>query len=103
MSKYILTRETVQDLSQIWNYTFDEWSEAQADRYYQMLLDNCADLATFPNFGKDYSKIYPSLFGFLVLKHVIFYRVLTKNQIEITRILHERMDVEDHLKSTSIE
>ena len=33
MAKYSLTRKAVEDLSKIWNYTFDTWSENQADTY----------------------------------------------------------------------
>ena len=32
MAKYHLTNQAVQDLSDIWNYTFDNWSEEQADK-----------------------------------------------------------------------
>ena len=41
MAKYKLTNKAVDDLTQIWNYTLDKWSESQADKYYYMLLDNC--------------------------------------------------------------
>ena len=34
MAKFHLTNKAVEDLAQIWNYTYDEWSENQADRYY---------------------------------------------------------------------
>ena len=39
MAKYNLTIEAVQDLTNIWNYTFEKWSEKQADTYYRMLLE----------------------------------------------------------------
>jgi toxin ParE1/3/4 len=48
MAKYSLTNKAIADLSQIWNYTFDKWSENQADKYYQMLLDNCAEAVFNP-------------------------------------------------------
>ena len=57
MAKYILTNKAVDDLTQIWNYTFDEWSENQADTYYQMLLENCEELAYHPDSGKRYSEV----------------------------------------------
>ena len=31
MVKYLLTRRAVEDLTNISNYTFDQWSEDQAD------------------------------------------------------------------------
>ena len=33
MAKYKLTNEIVEDLGNIWNYTADNWSEKQADKY----------------------------------------------------------------------
>lgn len=98
MSIYHLTNEAVQDLSRIWNYTFDTWSEEQADRYYKMLLKACSDLAFNPNSGRNYEKITPDLFGFRASRHIIFYRVISLSEIEITRILHERMDLKNRLK-----
>lgn len=44
MAKYSLTNKAVEDLSDIWNYTFDHWSERQADIYYQMLIENPRNL-----------------------------------------------------------
>ena len=38
MAEYRLTNQAVEDLNEIWNYTFDEWSEEQADKYYEMLI-----------------------------------------------------------------
>lgn len=31
MVRYKLTNKAVEDLTQIWNYTIDKWSENQAD------------------------------------------------------------------------
>lgn len=45
MASYILTNKAVEDLSKIWDYTFEVWSEVMADKYYTMLLDSCQDLA----------------------------------------------------------
>lgn len=34
MASYKFTNRAVEDLAQIWNYTFDNWSDNQADTYY---------------------------------------------------------------------
>ena len=34
MVKFQLTEKAVQDLNRIWNYTYETWSEDQADDYY---------------------------------------------------------------------
>ncbi|MDD2634106.1 MAG: type II toxin-antitoxin system RelE/ParE family toxin [Bacteroidales bacterium] len=91
--RVILTNKTVEDLSSIWDYTFDKWSEQQADKYYRMLLSNCQEIADNPNLGKSYSGIKKELFGLKENRHIIFYRKITNKPIEITRILHGRMDL----------
>ena len=36
MTKYQITNKAIIDLEDIWNYTFETWSERQADLYYEM-------------------------------------------------------------------
>ncbi|MCD6556837.1 MAG: type II toxin-antitoxin system RelE/ParE family toxin, partial [Bacteroidales bacterium] len=63
MAKYVLTNKAVTDLSKIWNYTVDTWSENQADKYYQMFIDAFQRIADNPNLGKNYENITTRLFG----------------------------------------
>ena len=98
MAKYKLTNKAVDDLTQIWNYTIDRWSENQADKYYQMLLDNFNEAANNPDLGKNYSEVIQNLFGIRAGRHIIFYRKIEENEIEITRILHEQMDLKSRIK-----
>jgi toxin ParE1/3/4 len=93
MGNYYLTKRAVEDLSEIWKYTIDEWSEGQADKYYQGLIDCFHDLAENPEIGKDYEGIAKGLLGFHVSRHLVFYRRINPGLIEITRILHGRMDL----------
>jgi toxin ParE1/3/4 len=57
MAKYSLTKKAIEDLSQIWEYTYDFWSEIQADKYYFELLRDCKELSEYPNLGKNYKEI----------------------------------------------
>ena len=97
MGKLTLTNKAVEDLGYIWNYTFDRWSEQQADRYYQQLLDACQEVANNPQIGKNYDGIHSQLNGIRIGKHVVFFRVLTEQEIEISRILHGRMDLKSRI------
>jgi len=97
MAEYQLTNKAVEDLNNNWNYTFDEWSEEQADKYYEMLLDNCQTLADNPSLGRNYDGIAIYLFGMRAEKHIIFFRRIQQDEIEITRILHERMDLKNRI------
>ncbi len=93
MAKYKLTNKAVEDLTNVWDYTFDIWSEKQADKYFNMLLKNCQTIADDPKIGKKYDGVKDELLGVKVNRHVIFYREIEGQPIEITRILHERMDL----------
>ena len=94
MAKYHLTNKAVKDLADIWNYTYDTWSERQADEYYNMLIVSCNQIAENPNLlGKRYDEILEGIRGFKTNKHIIFYRIVHDNEVEIVRILHERMDL----------
>jgi toxin ParE1/3/4 len=93
MGKYKLSNRAVDDLAKIWDYTFDEWSEKQADKYYQLLLASCQDLADNPNFGKNYEIGIENIFGYKSNEHIIFFTESKKNEIEIVRILHAMMDL----------
>lgn len=98
MVRYRLTNKAVDDLTQIWNYTFDEWSENQADNYYHMLLENCKEVASNPSLGKSYAGVKETLLGFKAARHIIFYRKIEENEIEIIRIFHEQMDLKNRLR-----
>lgn len=98
MSKYRLTKKALQDLSEIWNYTYDVWSELQADKYYRQLLEWCQKLAEKPQIGRNYDNILEKLRGFKVNRHIIFYRITENDEIEIARILHEKMDLKNRIR-----
>jgi toxin ParE1/3/4 len=93
MAKYFLTNLALDDLTTIWNYTFDEWSEKQAYKYYDSLRFACQEVAENPKFGKAYDSVISNLQGFRTGRHVIFYRELKPDTIEVARILRERIDV----------
>jgi len=87
-----------QDIENIWLYTFENWSIEQADRYYNLIIDEIDHIAKYPFSGKDYSEIRKGYFRTSIKSHLIFYKVNKKrNEIEVIRILHQRMDIEAHL------
>ncbi len=98
MANYFLTNRAVEDLSKIWHYTFEVWSESQAEKYYYMLLDACQELAEEKLSGKSYHEVSQDLLGFIVGQHIIFYRKLKASKIEIARILHSRMDLKSSMQ-----
>ncbi|MEM9869276.1 MAG: type II toxin-antitoxin system RelE/ParE family toxin [Bacteroidota bacterium] len=97
MARYELTNKAVEDLTGIWEYTIEKWSEQQADRYYRSLLDSFQDIANNPELGKNYDGITKDLLGLKTSRHIIFYRKQIDQPIEITRILHEQMDLKNRI------
>ena len=87
----------MEDLSGIWEFTASEWSLEQADKYYETLLSSCQHIADNPLLGKNYKGISDELFGLKISRHIIFFRKRSKALIEITRILHEKMDIKNRI------
>jgi len=58
-----------------------------------MLISNLQEIADNPNLGRNYDGITQNLLGLKAKRHIIFYRTLNENYVEITRILHERMEL----------
>ncbi len=97
MAEFKLTNKAVEDLAKIWDYTFEVWSEKQADKYYESLISNCQKIADNPKLERNHDGITKNLLGIKTNRHIIFYRTLNVNYIEITRILHERMDLKKRI------
>lgn len=93
MGKVILRQEAIYDLNDIWEYTFRQWSEIQADKYYEAIKIACTEIGENPAIGRSYNEIAPNLFGFKSGSHILFYQQLSVDEVEIIRILHERMDL----------
>jgi toxin ParE1/3/4 len=95
---YKISIEASYDLEKIWLYTFDNCSLEQADRYLNLIFDEIEYLCLKPNSGKDFSHVRKGYLRSKVKSHLIFYKINTKqNEVEIIRILHQMMDVENHL------
>lgn len=93
MGKYLISKKALQDLGDIWSYTFIEWSESQADNYYKALIASFEEIARHPGaFDKEYSEIQTGLFCHKCKKHLIFYTFSENAEVTIWRILHKRMD-----------
>ena len=95
--KYRISEKAVKDLEIIWEYTYENWSVNQADRYYKLIISEIEFIATYNTCGKSMDHIKEGYRATIVKSHLIFYRIHTDNIIEIIRILHPRMDVENEI------
>lgn len=96
--KYKISLLARQDLENIWLYTFENWSIEQADRYLNLIMDEIEYVAQKPDSGFDFSSVRKGYYRSGIKSHIIFYRIDQKNDaVEIIRILHQRMDIENRL------
>lgn len=98
MAKYYLTNKAVEDLTKIWEYTYEFWSENQADKYYAELLEASQIVAENQAYGKNYDEIDTIVFGYKSGQHILFYRKLSEQEIEIIRFLHSSMDLKNRIQ-----
>ena len=97
MAKFDISKQALEDLYKIWEYTVDTWSETQADKYYELLEDALDKISTDPQkIGKTYDEIITGLRGYHVKKHMVFYIIQENGRAFIVRILHEKMDYKRH-------
>ena len=97
MNKYRISKLAILDLEKIWVYTLENWSKDQADRYLSLLIDEIKYLADNFEIGKNMDYIKIGYKSSKVKSHLIFYKKVD-GIIEIIRILHQRMDIENRLK-----
>ena len=98
MRKYRLTGLANRDLNEIWEYTFEKWSIKQADVYYEQFIESFYQIALNPDLGKFYDSIEPKLRVLKVARHIVFYELMDEETVEISRILHQSMDVRNRMK-----
>ena len=93
---FVISKKAISDLEEIWLYTFEKWSSQQADRYYKLIFDEINYIRKNNAAGKSMEYVRKGYRASKVKFHLIFYK-LSNETIEVIRILHERMDIEDRL------
>ncbi|MFV8337869.1 type II toxin-antitoxin system RelE/ParE family toxin [Flavobacterium sp. LB3P21] len=97
MPEYIVSEKALEDINNIWIYTAENWSVAQADRYYNLIIDEIEYIVDNLDMARDFGKIRKSYRYSKVKSHLIFFKKYKTNEIEVIRVLHERMDIENRL------
>ena len=97
MPEYIISDKALEDINTIWIYTAENWSVEQADRYYNLIIDEIEYIVDNLDMARDFGKIRKSYKYSKVKSHLIFFKKDKSNEIEVVRILHEKMDVENRL------
>ena len=94
--RFALAPRAQTDLDDIWNYTAARWGIDQAETYIRQLWRDIATVADRPSLGRECSEVRPGYFRYPSGSHILFYRSAADG-IDIVRILHQRMDYEQHI------
>lgn len=97
MRRIILSPKAKVDLSQVWDYTCDEWGTEQAEKYireiWAAIEEQSSDLTKSVDISdvrKGYRKVRSG-------SHVIFFKATKGGNLDVVRILHLKMDFDRHL------
>jgi toxin ParE1/3/4 len=98
MADIIISEKAVEDLNNIWIYTAETWSREQANRYYNLIMDEIEFVSKNFNTTIDYGSIRKGYRYSKVKSHLIFFKQKNASEIEVVRILHEKMDIRNRVK-----
>ena len=97
MSRYVLSPAARADLEQIWEYTCERWDDDQAEEYVREIQRAIQRLVDNPLIGRACDEVRPGYRKQAAGSHTLYYRIAHGNVIDVTRILHQRMDADRHL------
>ncbi|MDA3886981.1 MAG: type II toxin-antitoxin system RelE/ParE family toxin [Candidatus Delongbacteria bacterium] len=99
MKLFKITEKAGSDLENIWLYTFQNWSLEQADRYYELIMNEIFFLSEYPTAGSIADHILKGYRVSRVKSHLVFYKYNSDGFIVVIRILHTSMDVENKFEA----
>ena len=97
MAEYIISEKALDDLNNVWIYTTENWSVEQANRYYNLIIDEIEFVAENFETTKDFGKIREDYRYSKVKSHLIFCKRVENTEMEVVRILHEKMDIKNRI------
>lgn len=96
MHKVTHTSLARKDIEDIWIYSFNNWGEDQADKYFYEMDKAINTISENPNLGAACDYVRNGYRQYHVNSHVIFYHI-NGSEIEIVRVLHDSMNFNKHL------
>lgn len=93
-NKFKLSVKARADIKKLFRYSFQQFGENQAVNYKNALNECFQLLADNPNMGRKCNDIRDGYFRHEHQSHIIFY-TQRSNDIFITTIIHDRMDIKN--------
>ena len=84
------------DLIEIWLFSYEQWGELQAEKYFDEIERGIDRLADNPELGKPCDYIREGYRELSLGEHVVYYTI-EASSIHVIRVLHGRMDPGRHL------
>jgi toxin ParE1/3/4 len=97
MADYIISEKALEDLNNIWIYTAENWSIEKANRYYNLIVDEIEYVSANFEVTTDFGNIRKNYKFSKVKSHLVFYKKTENTEMEVVRILHERMDLKNRI------
>ena len=93
----IRTKLAEDDIKGIYLYSYGEFGEEQAEKYYNELEERFQQILDQTAHSQDYSHIDSGLRRVNYERHAIYYELGAEGEIMIIRVLHQQMDEVRHL------
>jgi len=93
---YTLSPAAQNDLGEIWDYTREHWGIDQAEQYLRKIQQAIERILDNPMIGRSCETVRPGYRIHGVGSHRLYFRI-PDGPVEVIRILHQRMDVAQHL------
>lgn len=94
--RYVLSGEADQDISEIFDYSAQNFGVAQATEYL-LALDACfLRLSDNPDLGRERHDVRAGLRSVVAGSHLVFYRI-DADGLRIVRVLHGSQDLPRHI------
>ena len=106
-SKLHISKAAIRDMEQILQYTRHNFGELKCEQYKQLIREALRDIARNPTAfpAKHRPELGESVFTFHLtrpgkrVRHLFGYRVTRSGCAEISRLLHDSMDLGKHLSA----
>lgn len=93
---YKLSNLAESDLENIWKYTYENWSQHQADKYIHQIIAEIEIISSMPEKGKHILDIKSDHRMVKINAHLIIYK-FDKKELKVDRVLHEKMDIKNRI------
>jgi toxin ParE1/3/4 len=95
-NRVIVSPEARKDLRIIRKHSERQWGSRKAGAYIEAIWDSIESLEKHPEIGRVVSPDQPESRRLTVTPHIVYYRI-RESGVEISRVLHERMDASTQL------